>query len=72
MIADLNAYLPTLSLNSLSVLTALVIAALGGWSLWRHRKYQDGFLILLGLYLMALELPLAIPALGLAWELPVP
>ena len=64
--SDLQSIVPSASWSSLSALIALALAFYGGWSLWRHRKPQDAFVVLLGLYLAALELPLAIPALGMA------
>lgn len=69
---NLKDFLPTISWNSLAALLALGLVLYGAWSLWRYHKRQDLFAMLLGLYLAALQLPLAIPALGQAFGVTCP
>ncbi len=52
--------------SPLFLLLAAGIAVYSGWSLWRERQRADLYYMLLGVYLLAVQLPTAVPAVGLA------
>ncbi len=52
--------------SPLFLLLSAGIAAYSAWSLWRGRQRADLYYMVLGLYLLAVQLPTAVPAVGLA------
>ena len=50
--------------HGLFLLLAVVVTFYSAWSLARGRKRQDLYYLLLGLYLVAIQLPIAFPSLG--------
>lgn len=58
--------------SPLFLLLAAGIALYGGWSLLRSRQRADLYYMLLGLYLLAVQLPAAVPAVAVALGITCP
>ena len=58
--------------SPLFLVLAAGITVYSGWSLWRSRERADLYYALLGLYLIAVLLPTAVPAVGLALGITCP
>ncbi len=50
--------------NILFLLLAVGVILFSGWSAWRRRRRQDLLYLLLGFYLMVVQLPIAFSSIG--------
>ena len=70
--AGLDAFARLPIWSPLFMLIAAGIVVYSGWSLWRRRQRADLYYMLLGLYILAVQLPAAVPAVAVALGITCP